>query len=177
MVKVLPSDDVINTSSTTQDLPIIHDVEKQRSNPSHTGPMESSKTSTFQSLGWLDRFLALWIFLAMLVGILLGNFVSDVGPALQKGEFVGVSVPIGKFSTSSASFSAQLMQCIAVGLLVMMYPILCKVKYETLHHVFREREIWVQLGFSIIVNWIVAPLLMVRPLGFTELSLLTFGCS
>lgn len=43
----------------------------------------------------------------------------------------------------------------------MMYPILCKVKYETLHHVFRQRKIWVQLGFSLIVNWIVAPLLMV----------------
>jgi arsenite transporter len=48
----------------------------------------------------------------------------------------------------------------AVGLLVMMYPILCKVKFETLHHAFKERQIWVQLGFSIIVNWIVAPLLM-----------------
>jgi ACR3 family arsenite efflux pump ArsB len=43
----------------------------------------------------------------------------------------------------------------------MMYPILCKVKYETLHHVFRERKIWVQIGFSIVVNWIVAPLVMV----------------
>ena len=43
----------------------------------------------------------------------------------------------------------------------MMYPILCKVRYETLHHVFRERKIWVQIGFSIVVNWIVAPLVMV----------------
>jgi ACR3 family arsenite efflux pump ArsB len=44
----------------------------------------------------------------------------------------------------------------------MMYPILCKVKYETLHYVFRERKIWIQIGFSIIANWIVAPLVMVR---------------
>jgi ACR3 family arsenite efflux pump ArsB len=43
----------------------------------------------------------------------------------------------------------------------MMYPILCKVEYEKLHEIFRQREIWVQLGFSIIINWIVAPLLMV----------------
>lgn len=50
----------------------------------------------FKSLSFLDRFLAIWIFLAMLVGILLGNFVKDVGPALQKGTFVEVSVPIGK---------------------------------------------------------------------------------
>ncbi|KAK0733498.1 sodium bile acid symporter family-domain-containing protein [Lasiosphaeria miniovina] len=100
------------------------------------------RLSAFHALAFLDRFLAVWIFLAMLLGILLGNFVKDVGPALQKGTFVGVSLPI------------------AIGLLVMMYPILCKVQYETLHRVFRERQIWVQLGFSVLANWIVAPLVM-----------------
>lgn len=54
------------------------------------------KVSIFKSLGLLDRFLAVWIFLAMLIGILLGNFVPETGPALEKGKFVGVSVPIGK---------------------------------------------------------------------------------
>jgi ACR3 family arsenite efflux pump ArsB len=43
-----------------------------------------------------------------------------------------------------------------------MYPILCKVQYETLHRVFQDRAIWVQIGFSIVVNWIFAPLIMVR---------------
>ena len=43
----------------------------------------------------------------------------------------------------------------------MMYPILCKVRYETLHIVFRSRGIWVQILFSIVVNWVVAPLVMV----------------
>lgn len=43
----------------------------------------------------------------------------------------------------------------------MMYPILCKVQYETLHRIFRTRQIWIQLGFSLVVNWIVAPLIMV----------------
>lgn len=43
----------------------------------------------------------------------------------------------------------------------MMYPILCKVEYEKLHKVFQTREIWVQMGFSVIINWIIAPLLMV----------------
>ncbi len=56
----------------------------------------STKVSAFKSLGLLDRFLALWIFLAMAVGIILGNFVPNTGPALQKGKFVGVSVPIGR---------------------------------------------------------------------------------
>jgi arsenite transporter len=51
--------------------------------------------SVYKSLGWLDRLLALWILLAMAVGILLGNFVESVEPALEKGEFVGVEVPIG----------------------------------------------------------------------------------
>jgi ACR3 family arsenite efflux pump ArsB len=51
----------------------------------------------------------------------------------------------------------------AIGLLVMMYPILCKVRYESLHRVFKTREIWVQMGFSIVLNWIIAPFLMVGP--------------
>ena len=79
----------------------------------------------------------------MAVGILLGNFVEEIGPALQKGKFVGVSIPI------------------AIGLLVMMYPILCKVRYETLHGLFRTRALWVQIIFSIVMNWVIAPLLMV----------------
>jgi ACR3 family arsenite transporter len=69
------------------------DVEKQ-------GNMASSekheeKQSAFKNLGLLDRFLAVWIFLAMAIGIILGNFVPSTGPALQKGTFVGVSIPIG----------------------------------------------------------------------------------
>lgn len=76
------------------------------------------------------------------LGIILGNVVPETGPALQRGTFVGVSVPI------------------AVGLLVMMYPILCKVRFETLHLLLRSRELWKQIGISFILNWIVAPLFM-----------------
>ena len=53
------------------------------------------KVSVYKGLGWLDRFLAVWILLAMIIGVLLGNFVLNVGPALDKGKFVRVSVPIG----------------------------------------------------------------------------------
>ncbi|KAJ4503535.1 arsenicals resistance [Exophiala dermatitidis] len=113
------------------------DAEKQQSQE-----QVEHKKSVYAGLGWLDRLLVLWILLAIIVGILLGNFVGGVGPALQKGKFVQVSVPI------------------AVGLLVMMYPILCKVKYETLHRIFAHRQIWIQLGFSVVANWIIAPLLM-----------------
>lgn len=76
------------TNSTTED------AEKQSTNE----PEESTaKQSAFKGLGWLDRFLAVWIFLAMAIGIILGNFVGNTGPALQKGKFVGVSIPIGMY--------------------------------------------------------------------------------
>ncbi|KAH8648973.1 sodium bile acid symporter family-domain-containing protein [Tricladium varicosporioides] len=137
-VEVLPSDNIVR--------PQTGDIEKAHSMSPESvdcaGNQKAEKESAFKSLGWLDRFLAVWIFLAMAIGIILGNFVPNTGPALQRGEFVGVSVPI------------------AVGLLVMMYPILCKVKYETLHLVFQKKEIWTQIIFSIVVNWIVAPLVM-----------------
>jgi len=64
---------------------------------------QNGALSAFKSLGFLDRFLAVWIFLAMLIGILLGNFVDNVGPALQKGTFVDVSIPIGMSSSSPRS--------------------------------------------------------------------------
>ncbi|KAI5461006.1 sodium bile acid symporter family-domain-containing protein [Mariannaea sp. PMI_226] len=112
------------------------------SNIISTEKLQGGNTSAFKSLGWLDRFLALWIFLAMVVGILLGNFVPQAGPALEKGKFIGVSVPI------------------AIGLLIMMYPILCKVRYESLHEILSQRGIWKQIFFSIFINWIIAPFLM-----------------
>ncbi|KAJ2977701.1 hypothetical protein NUW58_g7730 [Xylaria curta] len=105
-------------------------------------PPAVNKQSAFKSLGWLDRYLAVWILLAIIIGILLGNFAPGAAATLDRGRFVGVSVPI------------------AVGLLVMMYPILCKVRFESLAEVFADRGIWKQIGFSIVMNWIVAPFLM-----------------
>lgn len=48
----------------------------------------------------------------------------------------------------------------------MMYPVLCKIKFESLHRVFQSRAIWWQIVFSVVVNWIVAPFLMVSSLAF-----------
>jgi ACR3 family arsenite transporter len=73
------------------------DVEKQppqQDDRDNTASGER-KQSAFKSLGWLDRFLAVWILLSMIIGILLGNFVPNTNAALEKGKFVGVSVPIG----------------------------------------------------------------------------------
>lgn len=73
------------------------DIEKNQNVPDSRSAVH---VSAFKSLGILDQFLALWIFLAMLIGILLGNFVPSTGPALQRGEFVGVSIPIGMLQSS-----------------------------------------------------------------------------
>lgn len=99
-------------------------------------------TSAWKGLGWLDRLLALWILLAIIVGMVLGAFVPGIHDALEQSTFASVSVPI------------------ALGLIIMMYPILCKVKFETLHLAFRTKQLWIQIGFSIVVNWIIAPLFM-----------------
>ncbi|KKK22984.1 arsenite efflux transporter (ArsB) [Aspergillus ochraceoroseus] len=139
----------MGSTARAQSTPGHDDMEKQ--DHAADSDVPGDKQSAFKNLGIIDRFLAIWIFLAMAIGIILGNFVPSTGPALQRGKLVGVSVPI------------------AVGLLVMMYPILCKVRYESLHQVFRTRQIWIQIGFSIFCNWIIAPFFMVFGIGLAFL--------
>jgi ACR3 family arsenite transporter len=166
-----PEGDIKTKDNTSTDAKAANsDVEKQKQEPQSPPCCETaqSRLSAFSSLGFLDRFLAVWIFLAMLIGILLGNFVDNTGPALQKGKFVDVSVPIGKLNPTFHQHIGMYANWVpAIGLLVMMYPILCKVQYEKLHEVFQAKEIWVQMGFSIIINWIIAPLVMVSALALT----------
>lgn len=57
---------------------------------------EAHVVPPLRGLSFLDRFLVIWIILAMAIGIILANLVPSTGPALQRGKFVGVSVPIGK---------------------------------------------------------------------------------
>jgi ACR3 family arsenite transporter len=100
--KTTSSDPVQSANEPTMIRDSNTDVEKQDSDPLP----ESEQSSAFKALGWLDRLLAIWILLAMIIGVLLGNFVPNTGPALQKGKFVGVSIPIGK-NTFSHTFRSN----------------------------------------------------------------------
>ena len=95
--------------------------------------------SVVRRLSTIDRLLPVWIFAAMALGLLLGRLFPGLGSVLDRMEVAGVSVPI------------------AVGLLWMMYPVLARVRYETIGRHVSDGKL---LGTSLVLNWFVGPLLM-----------------
>lgn len=92
-----------------------------------------------RQLSTLDKWLPVWIGLAMIAGLILGRFIPALADVLTKMEIAGISVPIG------------------LGLLVMMYPVLAKVRYDKIAAVTGDKKLLVS---SLVLNWLVGPAVM-----------------
>ncbi|KAJ1975202.1 arsenicals resistance [Dimargaris xerosporica] len=96
----------------------------------------------FRNLSWTDRLLPLLILMCIIGGALIGNYIEDASANLNRIQVTDVSLPL------------------FIGLLVMMYPVLCKIHYESVGTILRQRAFWQQLSISFGINWVIGPFVM-----------------
>ncbi|GAA5879152.1 hypothetical protein JCM16303_001318 [Sporobolomyces ruberrimus] len=104
-------------------------------------PVQKTATPQLKRLAIVDQLLAVWIILAMAIGLIIGNF-SSAAEVLEQVKFVDVSLPL------------------AIALIVMMVPILARVSPEALVALFKQKGLWKHILFSFVANWIILPLFM-----------------
>lgn len=96
----------------------------------------------------------------MILGVIIGEFAPNVQSAFDTVKLHNVSARAYNYANASSSTLNSQMIAIAIGLIAMMWPILTKVQYECLPTIFSSRRLWIHVGISLILNWIIGPLVM-----------------